>query len=438
MRTFWPIAILLLVGVLIWLGFERPEPRTGVAVIADPRPENALAQRTSPSSVPPVTSRPVPDPHDGQVEVCGLGWVDIATAEAQKDAAAAQIFAASRSGSQALITRLKQDSSPFVQSVGLIAQAFIEIEAQRVTRKAGTEPCEGPQCPETIVMSQVTDELARRANQSSDPRLYALAFSMCRPPTQIPACLSLSASQWARIDPENGAPWLFLAEPDATGKASAAIDEVLFQIAKAKRVDSRYFSVAAEISRHAGKDDSSILAASLTAIEAIGISAARSMAPFQYLTRACRDAALDDANRRQLCEGAAEALVTRSDSFLLALIGSGMGRRLGWDLARLDEFHGLAAASMDSLAAGQGIEGVSVSCAEASELLRRFDRQDEIGEVSHARQWLKENGKSQAEYSQKARENRLQAEAEETARKQAQAASAARRQPNGINPSKPN
>jgi len=62
----------------------------------------------------------------------------------------------------------------------------------------------------------------------------------------------------------------------------------------------------------------------------------------------------------------------------------------------------------------------------------------EIGEVGYARQWLKENGKSQAEYTQKAGEIRLQAEAEETARKQAQAASAARRQPNAINPSKPN
>lgn len=129
---------------------------------------------------------------------------------------------------------------------------------------------------------------------------------MCRFRTQPPTCSSLSR-QWARIDPENGAPWLFAAKADASGKPSATIDEVLFRLGSAQRVDGQFFSVVGEIVRHAGIGDSWVLAASL----AIGVSAGRFMEPLQYLTQACRDAALNDANRRQLLEDATEALVSR-------------------------------------------------------------------------------------------------------------------------------
>jgi len=57
-----------------------------------------------------------------------------------------------------------------------MVQAFVEMESR------GTESFEGPECLEAIsrntVMSHLTDELARHAAQSSDPRLYALAFNM--------------------------------------------------------------------------------------------------------------------------------------------------------------------------------------------------------------------------------------------------------------------
>ena len=41
-------------------------------------------------------------------EVCGLGWIDIAT-EAHRDAAAAHILTAAQQGSQELIRGLKQE-----------------------------------------------------------------------------------------------------------------------------------------------------------------------------------------------------------------------------------------------------------------------------------------------------------------------------------------
>jgi len=135
---------------------------------------------TSPPPWPPSS----PCPHSGQVEICGLGWINIRTSESQNDAAAAKVLAAEQRRSQELIRRLALDTSPFSQAVSLIVQSAAEIKAPRPLTNLNSEICVGSTCPEDImrahVMAQLTDELARRAVYSSDPRLYGLAFEMCR------------------------------------------------------------------------------------------------------------------------------------------------------------------------------------------------------------------------------------------------------------------
>ena len=116
--------------------------------------------------------------------------------------------------------------------MSLIVQSAAEIEAQRPLTNLNSEICVGSTCPEDImrahVMAQLTDELARRAVYSSDPRLYGLAFKMCRLFVSVPACSSLNVWQWARLDPENGAPWLYALDDNSTGKMSQNLDKVLF------------------------------------------------------------------------------------------------------------------------------------------------------------------------------------------------------------------
>ena len=137
-----------------------------------------------------------PCPHSGQVAICGLGWVNIKTSELQNDAAAAKVLAAEQRRSQELVRRLALDTSPFSQAVSLIVQSAAEIEAQRPLTNLNSEICVGSTCPEDImradVMAPLTDELARRAVYSSDPRLYGLAFKMCRLFVSVPACSSLN------------------------------------------------------------------------------------------------------------------------------------------------------------------------------------------------------------------------------------------------------
>ena len=215
---------------------------------------------------------------------------------------------------------------------------------------------------------------------------------------------------------------------------SQNLDKVLFRIGRVKRIDHPYFSVAGEIARHPAERDDSILAAFQVAAMALGVSAPSIS---QSLMQGCRGSALNDANRRQLCEGAAAALVSRSDTFLVMRIGIGMGRRLGWPPTSDDETRGLLLAGEDAISTGVGGPD-TVSCHGINKVLKSFDRLDEIGEVGYAREMLKQSGRTQAEYTQKAQKTRLRAEAEESTRRQAQAASAARLSPSAATSSKPN
>ena len=443
MRTFWPIAILALVGLLVWLGFERPAPRPGVVVTAVARAESAPTRQIPAGPAPRIASSPVPDLHPGQVEVCGLGWVDAEPSEAQQEAIGQKIVAFAQQGRRELVRRLSESGDPFIQAVGQIAKALGDIEEGRVQGPMGqgAESCAGAACPEEVLrvqtMTRLIDELARRAAQSVDPRLYGLAYKLCIQ-SLVESCTFLNARQWARLDPENAAPWLYALNENAADKSRSTMDEVLFQIAKAKRFDDQYFSVAGEIARHAAEDNSSIWAANQAAVGAIGMSAARSISVVQDLMQGCRDTALNDANRRQLCEGAARTLAGRSDTLLMTRMGIGMGRRLGWDPALDDETRGLIMAGGESFSEEFGNQNEAMGCGGMRKLLKLFDRQAEIGEMGWARESVKTRGRTQEEYTKKGRDARLLSEVEEARRKQAQAASAAQLSPNALIHSKPN
>ena len=135
--------------------------------------------------------------------------------------------------------------------------------------------------------------------------------------------------------------------------------------------------------------------------------------PLEKLVGACRGEALADANRRQLCEGVADALVERSDNLLMASTGVGMGRRLGWGPERGDALRGIGLAAAD---AGQwhldSTHGnTDTGCSGLKQDLRRITREAVVGEAGWAREWLAANSRTEKEYTQRAREARLQREA---------------------------
>ena len=238
--------------------------------------------------------------------------------------------------------------------------------------------CQNADCPAAAARAQAfssySDLVARSALTSNDPRLYAFAFKACQQPGRPDSCGELNARQWARLDPNNAAPWIYVLDQASIAQDGAAVDDALFHIASAKGYESRSFAAAGEISRHASADNGSAISSYAAAVEMLGFAAAQ-WVPVQTLMRACRGKALDDANRRQVCEKAAETLASRSDTLLMSSVGAAMGRRLGWPADRTDAVHGLQQAVLESAIAEDVSGEKAYSCESLRTQLRRFSRQ---------------------------------------------------------------
>lgn len=414
------------VGVLAgWLYFSGSQDRPTAVT----EPENHSGRAAAPLQVvenraaqPPVlVARPAA--HPGQIEVCGLGWVDKPPDDEQTPAFAKKFDEFIAPGRHEIAARLLSDPDSFSQAVGLIVKTYADADDRRrdsdVDAKA--QSCGEANCSDSDARAKATahlaNNLALRAIQTLDARVYALAFKTCDTLTSLSrktpeACSFLSTQQWSRIDPDNGAPWLYTLHNTPAENKSAVVNEALFHIANAKRYDDRYFATMGEIARHANDTDHATAGALTASFDAIRLSS--SLAPVQSLLVACSEVALKDPNRRQLCEGVADALVNRSDTFLMALMGAAIGRYLGWEHDPADRLRGLQSALAEATPAlfGPAADEAAMSCRVLKNHLQRFVRQAEVGEIGSAREWITANGKTEAAYTKKAREDRLQREAE--------------------------
>ncbi len=127
----------------------------------------------------------------------------------------------------------------------------------------------------------------------------APATARCRP---LPTCASLGTRRWSLQEPDNAAAWLELAARDPQ-----AVDEALFRAAKASRFDGQRGRLAAWVLQATPEQLPAMqrYAAWQRSDELERAADARTLAA---AARACSDAARRDANRDQLCDGAARWL----------------------------------------------------------------------------------------------------------------------------------
>ncbi|MBV9891996.1 MAG: hypothetical protein JO090_14060, partial [Rhizobacter sp.] len=114
---------------------------------------------------------------------------------------------------------------------------------------------------------------------------------------------------------------------------------------------------------------------------------------FTALMQICAGPTLDDANRQQSCEHAAQTLTEHSDSLSAIVAGASIGRRLGWPVERVDALRGLPLASADE-ASSTSTRSFDLprSCSSAREILASFSRKARQGEVQAARAWAASHG----------------------------------------------
>jgi hypothetical protein len=237
--------------------------------------------------------------------------------------------------------------------------------------------------------------LVRLAQSSKDPQVYGWAYQSCKAdaPNSESPCQLISSDQWARLDPTNAVPWLFMAaEAEKRGDAGA-LDDAMFHVANAERQDENWGALPAMLVEHAPSDEARLSDVFGLAAEATGIEAAVPM-PFSTEAKYCSAGALPDSNRRETCEGIAKLLVERSNTFIEMGIGIGMAKRLGWSQERIAALEDERAA-LHEAAAREAVTTVELrSCGDVRRVLYRFRDVGLHGELASARRAVAGSGES--------------------------------------------
>ena len=409
----WLVLLALMVALaalLVWLSSPRsieesdPSPRSvAEGVRSEPLPDPLVAA-ASEQAVPdpsPVASGPAIE----KVEVCGVGWVD-ADADGAVDTEAILASAPMVEAAARLLESIRGDDD-FGAATALVLQPRSPGEGSlplfSITATCAAGPCDATNQDRAAAASLV-DRIVKVASATTDPRAYSLALEICAWQIGEGPCTGLTAAQWARLDPDNGAPWLYILDRAFIRHDESAIDDALFHIGAASRLDGHFLAESRLFAQHAGAAPSDLLVAGELSTRAavmrpMGVSGGISAAD-----KSCSYGALSDPNRKELCEKVATAFQDRSSSLMTMGIGSAIGRRLGWADERFETADAIMAARSDSYPLvfkpiDESRPAASLrqplDCASIRKVLRYVDDVATRGEREHARLWIERSGKAE-------------------------------------------
>jgi hypothetical protein len=408
------LACAAIAGVLLaaiaggaWILYAADREPTTLVVVPPSAPPAAPTSSPEPASAPEaaIVATEAPPAAD-EVQMCGGEWVKVgADGEVDKEAAEAFTKRAVDATRQATLMAMQASVDQRAQAAAHFFQMSVAVN-----RAGADKLAQGADFTRTFFEAgpdSHRDALVRLAEDSTDPQVYAWAYHACHraDPRTLGACQLINAEQWARLDPSNAAPWLILAGEADTRHDASGVDDAMYHVASAERLDSGWGRLTSAVVEHAPSDEEHLVGAIGLAVEAIGIDAATS---FDYLTgsRYCNAKNEIDANRRETCERVAELFVDRSSTLLEKTIGAGMARRLGWPAERVQAIRKeQAALSGVSIHDAFQLE-TSHDCADLRGLLGRFRDTGTMGEVASLQRAAAASGKS---YEQLATDSRDEA-----------------------------
>ena len=422
-----------------WLAWHGPEP-----VTAGPAPAVLLsAQLTAQPSAQPagwtaataalrnVAQRlargVVPEVHGpDEYQRCSGEWVKM---EAQPDGAYSQRAPGTDERRVAIRAALAASPNELARAaaVWLGISQMDAINSQIEVATCATAACRAgrPIAPQVLA---VREALAQMGRTSNNPAVYALAFSICgQYGSAEGACRMITAEQWARLDPGNAQPWMFMLNTAVQRNDTAAQNEALHRIANAKRIDSGMFAVPGLMISQAPDDDASVPAVLGLVVEAFGMSAAWGMLNYQPVLQSCKGDALRDANRQQTCAAMADLLTERADTLMDRSIGMALGKQLGWPAERIDRMRGELNAY--TVALSESPSGtLQQECPAMRKMLNQFARNAALGEAGNLRDWVAHSGKTPEDFirAEQARRDAVRAGEARDPAATAPAASAAR------------
>lgn len=386
-----------------------------------PAPGTARSFAAAPGSesIAPPAEVPAPDagpPSRGadEIEVCGGGWVKLPDAQ---NASPEQMEFARAEFERA--TRLPQRRADVLAALRAAPDELATATARLLELTLASD------AGDDAGAMNAREALMRIALSTRNPKVYALAFKVCGGGVrQEGSCAMVSAEQWARLDPDNATPWLFILGNGKTPLSAGARDEALHRIATAARSDVYFHAAAGALIDAAPAGEKPLLAVHELVGRVMGVEAAVALPGYQTLIAACRGDALKDANRAQACDSVAELLSERSATLMDRLMGVAMGRRLGWPTDRTDRLRGEYEAYLATRVDQTQIESAA-SCVKIERELDDVRLKARLGETGALRAWVAASGKQPEDFirDQRARESSREAAAAQYMR--AAAASAA-------------
>jgi hypothetical protein len=181
----------------------------------------------------------------------------------------------------------------------------------------------------------VNNSLVLLAIHSNDPVIYALAIGQCvgvgLDMTPGP-CQGLSWEHWAKIDPDNAVPWLWLAAKADRSTDEQGAEDALARASMASRFDG-YSSVVSEIALNALPRDAAPLDKAVAGINVI-MTSGIGVPAGEIATTLCSDTAVQQSTRKQQCTSIANTLADRGSTLIELSAASHLSRRLGFPADR--------------------------------------------------------------------------------------------------------
>jgi hypothetical protein len=320
-----------LVAATVWMGWQVHRVSSELPPQADQAaPPAEDAPRPLPRLAPPLSLSAPRDPNT--IEVCGLGLVEGSSPEKAREAALQYLAPPAWEALRSLAATWSGSGDAMLRALARRLAWRLSVELQGGAPGCNDDP--NACAPAAGRDHRARDALAREAATSTDPQLYALALQTCHDGTAPPsaACGQLSVAQWARLEPDNAVPWLWMAAGAADQGDELSQADALFHAANARYSDQRFGLAFRLLSQ---PELQSLEPPVRTGATQLLLESATGRMP-DYATALQYCAPGMDSNRVQVCERLAAVLVDQGRTLLDLTIGGSLGQRVGWPLERLE------------------------------------------------------------------------------------------------------
>jgi hypothetical protein len=348
-RARWLGVVLILVALvaLVWQAWgsgagDEPPPVAPNAPVGKTSLQDMLAgvdgaklgAWAASSAAHPAMTASAPLAPD-ETEICGLGRVKADESGQPKDMTPIRMAAQRARGR--LLSTLANSPDEVARATGLLLMSA-------GSPQLADEACDTADCARRTVPGNnagsglradlvARDALASMALTTRSPKVYALAMNACRDHRKEGVCLQLSPEQWARLDPDNAVPWLYVAADAGDRREAPTAAEAFFRVSRAARSDAHAGALTGLVLSKLPTEwpllDRVALAGEVLSLEAAAVM------PFVPASQYCSVAEVRDVNRQQVCSAMAEVLVNKGSSLMDVALGTSIGQRVGWPAERL-------------------------------------------------------------------------------------------------------